>query len=58
MGLFLNLWREYSWRGQDLIEMLELLPGFMLIRIRNTLSVDLSYVGEPIDDESSKQNSV
>jgi len=58
MGLFLNLWREYSWRGQDLIEMLELLPGFMLIRIRNTLSVDLSYVWEPIDDESSKQNSV
>ena len=42
-----------SWRGQDLIEMLELLPSFMLIRIRNTLSVDLSNVGEPIDDESS-----
>ena len=38
--------------------MLELLSSFMLIRIRNTLSVYLSHVGEPVDDESSKQYGV
>jgi hypothetical protein len=53
MRLFLNFWREYSWRGEDFIEVLELLSGLVLIRVGNNLSIDFGNIWESIDDESS-----
>ena len=58
MGLLLDLRRENGGSRQNLIEVLELLSGFMLIRVRDALAIDLGYVGEPVDDERSKQDGV
>ena len=56
--ILLDLGRENSRSGQNLIEVLELLSGFMLIRVRDSLSIDLCHVWEPINNESSYQNCV
>ena len=38
--------------------MLELLPGFVLVRICHLLTIDLCYVWETIDDEGTQEDRI
>ena len=58
MSLLLDLWREDGGRGEDFIEVLELLSGLVFIRIGHLLAIDLGYVWETIDDESTEKDGV
>ena len=45
-------------RRQDLVEVLELLPSTLLVAIRYRAVVDLFNIGEAVDYESAKQDSI
>lgn len=49
---------ENSWRRQDLIKMLELLPGLVLVWVSHSLVIDLADIGESVNDESSQEDCV
>jgi hypothetical protein len=55
---FLDFWGENGWSGKDFIEMLELLPGLVLIRIGHYLSVYLCHIRESVNNEGSQKNCV
>ena len=46
-------WGENSRRGQDLVEVLELLASSLLVTIRHWSIIDLIDIGESVDDECS-----
>ena len=58
MALFLNFWTKNGWCAQNLVEVLELLACFVLIRVANRLAINLSYIRESIHNEGSEEHSV
>jgi len=53
-----RFWGEDVGGGEDLIEVLELLAGFLAVRVGDGLGVDLIDVGEPVDNEGAHQDGV
>ena len=50
-------WKD-CWSREDLVEVLELLPCFVLIRVGHGLSIDLVDIRKPIHNEGPQQYSI
>ena len=58
MRLLLNLGRKDRGRQKDFVEMLELLPCLLFIRIRHRITIYLSDIRESIHNECPEEDGV
>lgn len=58
MAFVLYFGREYCWCRQDLVEVLELLPGLVFVRVCHGYSIDLVDIWEPIHDECPQEHCI